>query len=112
MVPVLRGGSSIILILLLTRMRRIERRAIERLTAAGATTGERAILLDKELSGSSRVYDRLMKAGALVRTADDRYYLDQQAYDAFCARRRSEAWMVVAVLALIVALLVLFGVIS
>jgi hypothetical protein len=90
---------------LVGRLRRIERRAIARMTAGGANLAERAILLPNGGALSAFVYRRLTSAGALVPVGNDRYYLNQSAYDAFRQRRRRRAIVVmIAVVVLIAAL--------
>jgi hypothetical protein len=76
------------------RLRRIERRAITRLTDAGANTAERAIQLEQGGRLHRFVYDRLQRAGALESIGADRYYLSQDGYDAFRGRRRARALVV------------------
>jgi hypothetical protein len=76
------------------RLRGIERRAIDRLRAAGANTAERAILLEQGKGLSAFVYRRLSNERALVAAGNDRYYLDEGAYDRFEARRRLRAQVV------------------
>jgi hypothetical protein len=89
------------------RLRRIERRAIERLKGAGADTAERAILLQNSGVVSDFVYRRLGKAGAIVPANNDRYYLNERAYETFRGRRRRRA--VVAVMAVLVIIAVLYA---
>ena len=83
-----------------------------RLTEAGANVGERAILLEQGGAMSDFVYERLTRAGVLVFAGNDRYYLNQQAYDAFRGRRRRRAIIVSTVMAVIFVVLYFFGVIS
>jgi hypothetical protein len=84
------------------RVRRLERRTIARLRDAAADRAERAIQLEATDRMHGWVHQRLQKAGALVRTPKDRYYLDTTAYEAFARRRRIRAF-VTAGLALAVA---------
>jgi hypothetical protein len=90
-------------------MRRIERRALERLRSGGANTAERAILLEHSGRLSDFVYRRLRHAGAIVAAGNDRYYLSEGAYDVFRGRRRRRALIVVALVLAIVATLYVRG---
>jgi hypothetical protein len=108
MLPLLRMLAFIPMVLGL-RLRRIERRTMERLQAAGATTGERAILLENGGAASGFVYRRLANAHAIVPVGNDRYYLDERGYRAFRGRRRRRAIIVVALLLIIIAVLYLRG---
>lgn len=94
---------------LAARLRRIERRAVDRLQAAGATTDERAILLENGGALTGFVYRRLNDARVLVRLGNDRYYLNDTAYQQFCGRRRKRAVMVVTLLVIIITVLYLRG---
>jgi len=98
--------------MLALRTRRAERRTIARLTEAGANTAERAILLEEGGKVSAFVYKRLGRAGALVPAGNDRYYLNQAAYDAFRGRRRTRGLIVLAALLGIIAVLYFSGVIT
>jgi hypothetical protein len=111
MLPLLRALAFVPMVLA-ARMRRIERRTIARLTDAGANTVERAILLEQGGPVSNFVYKRLTTAGVLVFSGNDRYYLNQPAYDAFRTRRRRRAMVVLVVLAVISVLAYMSGVIS
>ena len=94
-------------------LRRIERKTIARLNDAGANTAERAILLEERGgSVSNLVYRRLTTTGALVYAGNDRYYLNQRAYDTFCRRRRRRAIVVLAALAVMVMAMYSLGVFS
>ena len=72
-------------------IRGIERRAIARLRDAGATTAQRAILMDRDGLLTGFVHRRLERAGVLQPAANDRYYLNETGYDAFHTRRRRRA---------------------
>jgi hypothetical protein len=80
------------------RLRGIERKAIARLTDAGANTAERAIQLEPGGRLQQFVYYRLKRAGALQNAAADRYYFDQAGYDALRGSRRTRALAVIALL--------------
>ena len=91
------------------RLRRVERRAIERLQAAGATSSERAILLENGGAISGFVYRRLANAHAIVPVGNDRYYLDDAGYRAFRGRRRQRGMVVLALLVIIATVIYLRG---
>jgi hypothetical protein len=112
MLPLLRA-LAFIPIVIAARLRGIERRVIERLRAAGANTSERAILLEQGKGLSTFVYRRLSNERALVAAGNDRYYLDEGAYDRFGARRRRRAHLVlIAVVVFAVVLLYVKGAFS
>ena len=102
-------GLAFIPMVLAARLRRIERRAIHRLKEGGANTTERAILLEDSGALSNFVYRRLSKAGAIVSAGNDRYYLNERAYEAFRGGRRRRAMIVVTVLLIIIAAMYLRG---
>jgi hypothetical protein len=79
------------------RLRGVERRTMARLKDAGATTAERAILLEAGGFATNLVYTRLERAHVLRQAGNDRYYLDAAVYDAFTGRRRRRALTVVVV---------------
>ena len=82
------------------KVRRVERRAIARLHDAGASTVERAILMDRNGWVAAFVHRRLEHAGVLRSAPNDRYYMDEPAYRHLVARRRRRA---VALIGLIIA---------
>lgn len=94
------------------RLRRIERRTIARLRDAGANLAERGILLEPGGSIVAFVYRRLSRAGVLVSAGNDRYYLDEAAYDAFRARRRRRALIVLGAIVVILLVMYMRGVFS
>ena len=94
------------------RIRRIERRTIARLRDAGANLGERAILLEEGGPVTQFVYRRLATAGVLISAKNDRYYLDEAAYDAFRGRRRQRALVLIGALLVILLVMFLRGVFS
>jgi hypothetical protein len=80
------------------RMRQVERRTLARLKDAGATTVERAILLERGGIATGVVQARLERAHVLRAAGNNRYYLDTAAYYAFATRRRRRAAVVVTVI--------------
>jgi hypothetical protein len=110
MPPFVRVASTVVPALIVARNSRIERRAIARLNEAGANTAERAILLEDAGRASRGVQRRLVEAGALVSAGNDRYYLNQPAYEAYRGRRRTRANIVLAVLAVIVLVMYYAGI--
>ena len=80
------------------RLRQVERRTLARLTDAGATTVERAILLERGGIATGIVQAGLERAHVLQAAGNNRYYLDTAAYHAFAARRRRRAAVVVTVM--------------
>jgi hypothetical protein len=95
---------------LAARLRRIERRTIARLKDAGANLAERGILLEEGGPLTQFVYRRLAAAGVLIPAGNDRYYLDEAAYDAFRGRRRRRALIVLGVLLVVLLMLFMRGV--
>jgi hypothetical protein len=93
-------------------VRRSERRTIARLQEAGATLAERAILLDSRPPLSRFTHGRLARAGVLQSAGNDRYYLNDAAYEAFRARRRMRAAFIVTLLLLGIAVLYFRGVVG
>lgn len=91
-------------------IRRNERRMIARLREAGATLGERAIWLDGRAPLSRFSRGRLARAGVLQPAGNDRYYLNDAAYEAFRARRRTRAAVIVTLLSIGIAVLYFRGV--
>lgn len=92
-------------LLVAARLRGIERRTIARVTAAAATTAERAVLLEQSGRIGQFVHNRLVRSGVLQPAGNDRYYFSPTAYAAFCARRRKRAAMVVGLLLIATAIL-------
>jgi hypothetical protein len=86
------------------RLRGIERKAIARLTDAGANTAARAIQLEQGGRLRHVVHYRLKRAGVLRNAAGDRYYFDQAGYDALRRRRRMRAMAVIGLLLIGLAL--------
>jgi hypothetical protein len=91
-------------------VRRSERRTIAQLQEAGATLAERAILLDSRQALSRFTRDRLARAGVLQSAGNDRYYLNDTAYEAFRARRRTRAAFIITLLFIGIAVLYFRGV--
>jgi hypothetical protein len=91
------------------RVRRVERLTIQRFRDAGANTAERAILLEAGMWFGPVVYRRLERAGVLRRAANDRYYLEQPAYEAFRRRRRIRGLVVLTILLTGIAIVYLLG---
>jgi hypothetical protein len=106
MLPLLRV-LALVPLALAGRLCRIERRAIDRFHAAGANIAERAVLLEEGGAPTAFVHRRLAGAHAIVPAGNDRYYLDQDAYDLFCRRRRRRALAALAVV-LIVSVVLYF----
>ena len=95
--------------LLAARLRRIEQRTVSRATAAGATTAERAVLLQPSGQLGEFVHGRLLRNGVLLEAGNDRYYFSPAAYDAFRARRRKRALWIIVALLISIAILILRG---
>jgi len=91
------------------RLRKVERRTIQRFGDAGANTAERAITLEPDVQFGPFVYRRLERSGVLRPAGNDRYYLEQPAYDAFCRRRRIRGLVILAILVTAVAIAYLLG---
>ena len=94
------------------RIRRVERRTIERLRDAGADRPERAILLEPGGPIERFVYRRLERAAALKPAAGGRYYLYAAGYDGFRGRRRRRAALVLGAAAVVFVALYLGGVLK
>lgn len=92
-------------------LRRVERRVLARFGDAGATTPARAILPEEGGVLLTFVHARFRRAGILRPGADDRYYFDAAAYEAFRRRRRLRAAIVIAAVAGAAVLLFFLGVI-
>jgi hypothetical protein len=106
MLPLLRA-LALVPLALAGRLRRIERRAIDRFHAAGANNAERAVLLEDGGALTAFVHRRLADARAIVPAGNDRYYLNQDAYDLWCRRRRRRATVALAI-ALIISVVLYF----
>ena len=96
-------------LLIAVRLRRVERSMLARLRDAGATTGERGILMPQDGLFNRFVFDRLRRAGVLQDAGNDRYYLHDAAYAGFRAARRRRALAAATILLIGVALLYLRG---
>jgi hypothetical protein len=93
-------------------VRRSERRAITRLRDAGANTAERAIILESGRPLAGFAHQRLERAGVAQPAGNDRYYLNEAAYDAYRGRRRKRAMVIVALLMMGIAILYFRGAFS
>jgi hypothetical protein len=94
---------------LAARVRRLERRTIDRVTDAGANTVERSVTLEPAGKLGDFAQRRLKRSGVLIPAGNDRYYFDAKAYATFRARRRQRALVVVAALVVGIAILYLRG---
>ena len=96
-------------LLVAARMRRVEGGMLARLHDAGATSGERGILMPQDGFFNRLVFNRLRRAGVLQHAGNDRYYVDDAAYGRFRTGRRRRAMATVAMLLIGIALLYLRG---
>lgn len=88
--------------------RQAERRMVEHLREAGAVGPASACPLPDQRWIGTRVLRGLIAAGA-VREADPGYYLDEASYSAHQARRNGHAVIILAVVALLATLVVLWA---
>jgi hypothetical protein len=93
-------------------VRRSERRTIARLREAGANTAERGIVLERRRPLSRFVQHRLERSGVLLAAGNDRYYLNEAAYDAYRGRRQKRAMVIIALLLIGLAILYFRGDVS
>jgi hypothetical protein len=100
---------SFIPLALAARVRQVERRTIARLTDAGASRMDRAILLEREGPVAGFVHHRLVRAGVLKGAANDRYYWDELAYRELIRRRHRRAMIVGGSLVLMTTMIYLAG---
>ena len=89
---------------LAARLGKVERRTIARVTEAGATTAERAVLLESAGKLGDFVYRRLQRSGVLHAAGNDRYYFSPAAYEAYRRRRRKRALLVITIVLVGIAL--------
>ncbi|HVS00345.1 MAG TPA: hypothetical protein VMW27_27205 [Thermoanaerobaculia bacterium] len=82
---------------------RTDRKIVRDLRDAGATTSERATLLEPGRHLRRRRIKRLEGIGA-VRRAGDRYYLDEAAWEAYQSRRRRR--ILIAMILVVIAFLI------
>lgn len=106
MLPVLRALTFVPLVIA-ARLRREERRMIDWFRARGAFDAERAVTVTPSGPVARWVHQRLTSGGAL-RSAGERYYLDDVGYAAFRRRRRTRA-IVILTLVLVAAAIVFFS---
>ena len=100
-------GAAVVPLALAARLRRIERATVARLTDAAATTAATGIPLDDGRLMRQFVHRRLERAGVLLAAGNDRYYFSQAAYDAFRARRRNRAMLILGLIG--IGLVVLYS---
>ena len=82
-------GSSAIMIAL----KRAERRLLERLRAAGATSPERAQPLPDLRMLQGRRLERLLDAGAVVEAAPGRFWVNEYAYSELRDEGKLAVWL-------------------
>ena len=99
--------------ILVLRMRREERRAVEWFRTRGALDATRAVSVNEDADGAIArlMYKRLTAAGA-IRQASGGFYFDEGAYQQFRANRQRRALVVLAVLIVAIAGAMLTGVIT
>jgi hypothetical protein len=85
-------------LLLAAKIRREERRLLERLRQAKALAASSAITLEEPGTIGGWVRHRLLRNRVLGESAGDRYYLIESGYDAFRRRRRQRALVAFALL--------------
>lgn len=85
-----------------------ERRMVARFAAAGATSRETARTLDEVGAAPGLILRRLRDRAVIREAGEDRYYLDEESWEAV-RRSRRRAIHVAAVIALALLLAALFG---
>jgi hypothetical protein len=99
-------------LVLASRIRQIERRMVRQLVAAGAVSAHRALAIAGDGRLERFVRSRLERAGAIAHSGGGRYYVVEHAYGAFRRRRRTRAWLVLAIMLVAVGVLLARGVFS
>ena len=110
MVPLLRALAFVPMVIA-ARIRREERRLVDRFRARGAFDQERAVTVNAGGAISGFVHRRLEGVGA-IRPAGNRFYFDEDSYAGFRARRRKRAFVVVTLVVIAVGIGFLTGVIT
>jgi hypothetical protein len=77
------------------------KRLIRRFGEKGATCPERAIAFAEVGMRRSWVFDRMVDRGVFVSVGGDRFYLNEQAAQAFLAAQRRRAWTIAVILLVI-----------
>lgn len=80
-----------------------QRRLVRRLLREGATSQARAAAVPRRSPGARFAIWRLRRAGVLMATAGDRFYLEPPALAAWSRRRRRRALVAVTVVVLAIA---------
>ena len=77
---------------------RTDRRIVQALRAADATSAAAAVPLDTHSPLRRWRLGRLVRGGGVQTAGTDRYYIDEIAWDSYRARRRRRAFTVLAIL--------------
>lgn len=77
------------------------KKLIRRFGEKGATCPERAIAFAEVGMRHSWVFDQMVDRGVLVNVGGDRFYLNEQAAQAFLAAQRRRAWTIAAILLIV-----------
>lgn len=79
----------------------IQNSLMKRFGQAGALDAGHAVQLESLGTHRSWIFDRMARRGVFVQTHDGRYYMDEQAADAFRQIRRNRmlAWIIALILA-------------
>ena len=74
---------------------------IRRFTEEGATAPEKAILFAEVGMRRSWIFDQMVRRGVFVSIGQDRFYMNEQAAEAFLRAQRRRAWTIGGVLILL-----------
>jgi hypothetical protein len=99
--------------MLVVRMRRDERRAVDWFRSRGALDAARAVHgNDGELGAIARLMHQRLTGAGVIRQVPAGLYFDEDAYAQFRANRQRRALIVLAVLVAAVAVAMLTGVVT
>lgn len=88
-----------------------DKKIVQRLRAAGATSAGHAIAFDPPGPVGRARLRRMVSAGAVRQTSPTRYYLDENGYAAWRAVRKKRALTVLAIMVVVIAMLVVAGIV-
>lgn len=88
--------------------RRAERRIIESLKGQGATDSAHAAPLTPRAFSDAAIR-RLSRAGAIIAAGEDRWWVNEAAYDQFRSGRRTRALLAVLAVLVVIALIAAVG---
>jgi hypothetical protein len=88
------------------------KRLIRRFCEAGAVDPQHAVILAEIRERPSWIFRQMERAGAFIRTAEGRYYMDVAAAHEFMASRRKRALILATMVLVLFALMWLGGIIT